>query len=215
MTHSWFRVEGEGTQAFDAFQHYLFLEPRERSLDKAFEQSQNQNGIKTVSKKPKRRPNQWGVWSQKFKWVERAQAYDDHLAAAQFIGAQEVAMAQAKVRALERERITSLERELADALVERAREMLRQPVVRKTAEKNEDGKIIGYIIEPMKWTARDIVSHIEAADKLYRLSVGLHTDSTRVDISTVLGDTTNYVLDVAAKTLPTEWYDQLESALSK
>lgn len=205
MTNPWQRIEGEGTQAFDAFLCYLYLEPRERSIDRAWADSQGQH------KGNKRATGRWTAWSSEFKWVERANAYDDHLAALQFVTRQELEMAKAREAVLRRENIQGLERELAETLIERVREMLRLPITRKIASKDGDG----FTIEPVRFTARDIVVYIEAADKLYRLSAGMHTEHSRMDVAQVQNDAVNYCLDVASKTLPQEWYDSLELALTK
>jgi hypothetical protein len=211
MTNPWQRIEGEGTQAFDAFLCYLYLEPRERSIDKAYSDAQPpQKPRKSTAKNP-RASKHWNDWAVQFKWVERANAYDDYLAALQFVTRQELEMAKAREAVLRRENIQNLERGLAEELIERAREMLRLPITRKVA--NKDGE--GFTIEPVRFTARDIVAYIEAADKLYRLSAGMHTDHSRLDVMQVQNDAANYCLDVASKTLPQEWYDSLELALTK
>lgn len=66
---TWERQESESAPAFAAFVHYRDLGPK-RSLLKAYQQhkpdAEMLSGI-------------WSEWSAKWRWLERALAYDDHL----------------------------------------------------------------------------------------------------------------------------------------
>jgi len=67
MSEIWDRLPNESTKAYAAFCVYRDLGP-ERSLDKAGQ------------KLDKPRSRKWlGEWSAKYKWVERAEAYDDYI----------------------------------------------------------------------------------------------------------------------------------------
>ena len=71
MADAWTRRSGESIPAFDAFQLYL----QHGSIDAAWratEQGQTSHA--------KRAPGQWAIWSSRYEWVKRAQAYQDHLA---------------------------------------------------------------------------------------------------------------------------------------
>lgn len=72
---AWAPVPGETPQAFTAFCAYRDQVRGGRSIDRAFRE---QDPSKTRSKPPKngRAPGQWFDWSARFKWVERAAAWD-------------------------------------------------------------------------------------------------------------------------------------------
>ena len=205
----WLRLENESSSAYEAFTQYLYLEPRNRSLESAWKAvpKPSQNHPKTV-------PSHWKVWSSKFSWVERVELYDDHLAASRFLAEEEAVMSRALAKVLQREQIENLEVEIAGLLINEAREMLAYPRVRKKVEeKYEDGRAKITIIEPKKWTASSVSRYIELADKLLRLSVGMHTDATRVAMNVVLDDSMTFVLNAAQQALPSEMYEALLNAL--
>lgn len=71
MAQPWTRLPNESIAAYAAFQLYL----ERGSIDTAWratEQGQTSHA--------KRAPGQWAIWSSKYEWVARAQAYADHLA---------------------------------------------------------------------------------------------------------------------------------------
>ena len=65
---SWDRLEKESPKAYIAFSSYRDLGPT-RSVEKAF-------AALNPGKKRSGRPAEWYVWSSKFDWVERAEAFD-------------------------------------------------------------------------------------------------------------------------------------------
>ena len=68
MAEIWERQPDEGSKAYAAFCVYRDLGP-ERSLDKA---------LSKANKKPTNRRH-WSRWMEKYRWYERAQAYDDYI----------------------------------------------------------------------------------------------------------------------------------------
>lgn len=68
MAEPWERQPGETSRAYAAFSVYRDLGPQ-RSLAKA---------LAAAAKKPSNRRH-WQRWAAKYRWVERAQAYDDYL----------------------------------------------------------------------------------------------------------------------------------------
>lgn len=65
----WEREIGESAKAYYAFALYRDLGPKDRSMLKVAQLYANKKTLISLMKR----------WSRKWKWVERAQAYDDHL----------------------------------------------------------------------------------------------------------------------------------------
>ena len=70
---SWERLPNETPRAYHAFCIFRDLGP-DRSQDKAYARDCDERG-----RKPAKAPGSWSKWSIKYKWVERAEAYDDWL----------------------------------------------------------------------------------------------------------------------------------------
>jgi hypothetical protein len=71
------RLPDESARAYRAYCYYRDLGPS-RSLDKAWERYRSRSD-RGKNRKSARRPGHWGVWSHKFSWVSRAEAYDDQI----------------------------------------------------------------------------------------------------------------------------------------
>lgn len=65
----------ESAKAYAAFRQYMLLPARERSIDAAWRAANQQQ-----TSSDRRANGQWMGWSAKYNWVERAAAYDQHLA---------------------------------------------------------------------------------------------------------------------------------------
>lgn len=85
MTAPWERQEGETEKAFRAF--VLYRDARSRSI-RGVAASLGHTGTGAVSS-----------WSSRWRWLERAKAFDDHLAAAAVEAAREAHEATAVIRA--------------------------------------------------------------------------------------------------------------------
>lgn len=70
MASEWDRIEGETERSFAAFNEYLRLPPGERSLARV---------TLLIGNSPKSQ-SQTEAWSRRFRWVERAAAYDAYMA---------------------------------------------------------------------------------------------------------------------------------------
>lgn len=204
----WFRLERETPKAYEAFQHYLFMDSSTRTIDRAWRAARGQQDSS------KRAPGAWTEWSSRNDWVARAVAYDDHLTAQRFLAEQDEIVRNARKLALERDGHNQRVRELSQGLLEKASEMLKWPIARKKIEaEHPNGLPHVTIVEPSKWKPSTIANYVQVADKVIRLSLGLHTDATRVDVNQVLDDAVKYVLGVAERTLEPEDYERLASAL--
>lgn len=84
-SHPWDRLPAETARAFEAFQIYLELGPS-RSLDETSRLFYGKPGNEQAtdrqrkSSKTGRPPGQVTSYSRRFRWVERAAAYDAHIA---------------------------------------------------------------------------------------------------------------------------------------
>lgn len=98
----WERWNKESAIAFEAFNGYLALPAKERTLYAAYCANQQE-----IGKKPaKQAPGQWTLWSTLFQWKDRAVAYDNHVAHLARQAQEE--QRKAHVRRLEQEHLEKL-----------------------------------------------------------------------------------------------------------
>lgn len=153
----WERQPGETAKAFQAFRAYRDLGPA-RTMLAAYRLTKGKPDAKAIS-------GGWARWSQEHRWTERADAYDLH---------------REQTERLEREQtwreraaqVADTEWDLGQQLIERAKEMLRYPLVEQRTER--DGRTI--VVKPSRWTAGDARGYVELATKLLRLATGKPTD---------------------------------------
>jgi hypothetical protein len=70
------RRPGEPQAAYHAFQHYLQQPAPERSRDRAYRS--HQTGCRKRAGFTGRASGRWMAWISDWRWIERAQAWDDH-----------------------------------------------------------------------------------------------------------------------------------------
>jgi hypothetical protein len=68
----WDQLDGETERAFGAFQAYMSLPSRDRTVLRAYRQHVGNPGAVNVS-------DTWSRWSRQFAWSQRARARDAHL----------------------------------------------------------------------------------------------------------------------------------------
>ena len=74
--HPFERQPEESAVAYHAFEHY-----RDMLYDRAIDRARDKHRTECVKTAPgNTRATHWQEWSTRFNWVERVQAYDDHLA---------------------------------------------------------------------------------------------------------------------------------------
>jgi hypothetical protein len=96
-TELWERLEIEPERAYGAFEAFLSLPGRERTLLEAYRQHVgNPDAVKPS--------DTWSGWSSRFAWRERAAAYDDHLASVRREAHEQVIKEEAARQAREVER---------------------------------------------------------------------------------------------------------------
>jgi hypothetical protein len=150
------RQPGESTKAFEAFKCYRALGTK-RSLQKAAELYYGRST--NVA--------QFGRWSRKFDWVERARAFDDW---------QEMIAQQAIAEYEQRRAVEFAERQMAlrEGLLEGAEQalaqmmkMLRWPLAeQRVLREGENGEDVTYVFVPAKWskaTARAMYEMVAGA----------------------------------------------------
>lgn len=75
MTQPWDRREGETAKSFAAFQEFLRIPPKERSLLEVARRLYP--SVAGKSREKQRSPSSLSQWSRLFDWESRAQAFDD------------------------------------------------------------------------------------------------------------------------------------------
>lgn len=165
----WDRQPGENNLWFRRFQAFLRLGPR-RSLLSAYIRELDQRGLSTNKKTSA--PGSWQDAYRKFTWPARAEAWDE-----------DVARRETEEWEARRRQLREQEWESAQALIEKAKQMLVFPLAKtQRSEKDADGKIIAEtIIIPARWSVRDAAAMVDTASKLMRLSSDLETDRLAVD----------------------------------
>jgi hypothetical protein len=151
MAEIWERQNNESSKAYAAFCVYRDLGP-ERSLDKA---------LSVANKKPTNRRH-WSRWMEKYRWYERAQAYDDYI-----------------------ERKERKEKE--KAILEKADEMADRHVKLAKAFQQRIAQALQQI-DPAQLSPSDMAKWLDVATKLERLSIGEPTEIGKQEVS---GQVTN------------------------
>lgn len=141
MAEVWERQPGESSRAYAAFCIYRDLGP-ERSLEK----------VRQMLDKPRTR--KWlGEWSVKYKWVERAQAYDDYIE-------------QKKRKEQEKAILEMAERHARIAMA------FQQKVVERLRE-----------LDPSDLSPKDLSTWFDIAAKIERLSRGEPTEIGKQEVT--------------------------------
>lgn len=134
------------------------------------------NWLKRIGKARKRPPAQaphgWYGAARRGRWFERAEAWDKYIATE--------ARAAEEATLLERQRVQR-EREwnLSSKLEERIEQMLRFPLATVTRPE-PDGSVT--IVEPVKWSQRDIATFAKSMMDLGRMSSELETSRDVLDV---------------------------------
>lgn len=158
---AWERREDETKASFDAFRIYYMLPPRQRSIDEAYRANGDQNRI------GKRAPSGWFGWSQKYDWVKRAAAYDQHLAK------QDEELWEERRRRLREQDWSQADK--VRSIIEDALPYARGFVRRQKNVIRRQGHTTTIITEEFDITALALV--LEKASKIQRLSTGDSTEN--------------------------------------
>lgn len=175
---AWYRLisAGESVQAYGYFKQFL-------SMDKP-------RSISRLARHLRMHRNSLLGYSSRFKWVDRAAAYDDYSSTKE-LERQRMYREKSELEwAGRRDEQRQQEWDIAQQLLEKVRQMLQVPLFKETiserlADLDPDGKIIIeqiVSIEPLDWSALDIARYFEIASKVARLSTGMATDQKRIRI---------------------------------
>lgn len=138
MAETWERLPDETPKAFIAFHIYRDTEPINRSIAKCVEAQKYSKATSKI--------RLWAVWSSKYRWVERVEAYDRY----------------ADERALMID--MQAEKEMRERHINEAKGLQKIAIDRLKAMRPEELK------------ARDVLSFFIEASKLERLAMGLETE---------------------------------------
>ena len=164
MARPWDKRDDEKMFWYSRFERFRLMGPQ-RSLLGAYLSEEGEQGR---VRKCKKAPTSWIKARDRYDWVTRAEAWDAE---------------QQRVDREEWERRKSIQRqkewEAAEKLAEKAQAMLTFPL----AESHVDGPDGPIIIKPARWGMSDVARLLETASKLARLSAGMETDKTQVEVS--------------------------------
>lgn len=146
------RMKEESLRAYIAFTDYIYYNCNNSELQRIYANTKPGESLP-----PTRAMSTIQTWSLKFNWQKRKEEWLRHK-----LNQREEAMLLHWEE--HRDRILNSSRTLLD----KAEQMLKQPIVRSTAE--QDGKTI--IIEPSRWGFRDAATFMEVSTKLTREAVG-------------------------------------------
>ena len=160
---AWLRQENEPAKAYEAARTYIEMGAS--------------RSIEAVARKYQKSIALMNRWSQRYEWVERAQAYDAHKLEIREKAREEAARKEAAKWAERREALRNEEWKLAEQIHARLSQMLQFPVY-ELEQKGEKT-----IIKPLRWSVRDIPRIAETVTKLYRTSAGMPVETTRQEIT--------------------------------
>lgn len=170
MPAIWEKQPYESKSSYEFFKAYLEQTGR-RSLLKAYNQLRLRKGLKEAHCLPgsygqlaNGKKRNGGDVPGGIPYSVRVLAYDNHIT--------NLELEKWQKRSLE---IKEREWETSEGLLEKVQQMLLFPVMRQISE---DGVTL---IEPAGWSLRDIPALAQTASKLGRLSIGMETESVKVD----------------------------------
>ena len=160
------RLPDEPDRWFDRYERFRLLGPQ-RTVTAAWRSEDPEaNANNSV-------PPHWYETSRKYRWRERAGAWDDE---------QREKMREAESLALEQRRAAWLELETraSNAMIKKALDMLEFPLAEERTVDEETGEVV--VAAPAGWRMRDAATLLDKASKIARLGMGLKTDDQRVDV---------------------------------
>lgn len=208
----WARQEGETAKAFDAFETYRMLGP-DRTLQAAWEKYYTRPGtLRERRRKGKEEagqfPGYWGKWASRWRWSERAAAWDEEVAAL------------ARDQELDRE----LQRRMAEQEEERRQRQLMKEEAR--AARAVGRRLLRRLLEGLErgelehTKAADLLPHLqkisgvlEVGQRLDRMFAGEPTDVTRLETDT--REIVQKLLGVLQEFVPAERWGELAEKLDE
>ncbi len=165
--NAWEQQPGETDKAFAPFKAFLDAGPgREKfAVYREFYGKPNVKG----------QPGFFSEWAKKHNWDARALDYDNHIRAIEDKAVEKVVETESAKRERRKQKLADDGFEIGKMLIKRGREMLQTPMHRITKSEpiiGPDGKttIQQTIIEPVKWSAKDIPAIVQTGIKLCQMS---------------------------------------------
>jgi len=179
----WLRQEGETEKAFTGFQLYLEL-GADRSVLKAYRlytgriEAQQSNGT-------------FSTWATQNNWVARALAYDQWCGSIDNDRYEQSAAKEQSKLAKRRAAANDTAWEMAKLLIEKAKMILKVPILQQTIESEETddkGNVVKVvkIIMPAKFKVADAALMVKVADNLARLATDMSTSNVSFDLNAQL-----------------------------
>jgi hypothetical protein len=176
VNYVWRRQNGEPATAYGYFKLYL-NQPTPRKLDKTAKQARVTRSALSV-------------YCAKYKWVERAAAYDDNESTKELERKRRWREAKDLEWSARRDKQREDEWNIAQQFMAKVRQMLSVPLFREEITEyldglDEQGRIIikqVIINEPLDWSPSDMAKFFEVAAKMARLATGMDTDRKRIKI---------------------------------
>lgn len=112
-----------------------------------------QNPIRTLS-------GDWTVAAKRYRWIERKDAFD------KYYQEQEDALWDERMKNLREKRWT-----VSEDFFKKVYTMLEMPLVKRTVATDPNGRAVT-IIEPINWTARDVVAYAKLASDMGGAAIG-------------------------------------------
>lgn len=144
----WERQPGESARAYEAARLYFEMGPG-RSLVAVGQKVGKSRGL--IER-----------WSARWSWRERAAGYDHHMAMTEMEARRRAIAEDAERWAHRQSELREQEWETSRALIRRAQEMLAFPLVTLIEDEGST------IIQPARWSLRDVATFCELASKLAR-----------------------------------------------
>lgn len=193
----WAKLDGESQENFEKFHIYCMMDPDNRSVTAAMKRHHELSGFEIPPGNGSRIYGKWAAKAKRYRWKERALAFDNHflMLFAKQAEASERKNAKKWVKRRDGLRETSWGKyteliDTAEKVLEKAREMLNTP------------------LEELTWKAADIPamvraagSLIEQADKMGRLAAEMETEIMGLKLT-----------DVKLKDLPAEKLMRIQNA---
>jgi len=163
----WDQQAEEPTLWYERF--WVWLHDPRRSMLGVY----NGERVKAGKGKAESPPGAWTKAAEKWKWSERAQAWDDN----------EHERLEEEWEARRKE-LRGVEWSMAHALIDKAKQMLVFPLASTTREVMEAGGKVTNVttVNPARWSVRDAAMLADTASKLARLAASLPTDKSEVDV---------------------------------
>jgi len=177
--HPWERQQGESAKAFDAFECYRMLGP-DRSLQAAWEKHYTRPGtLLARQRKGKEQagqfPGYWGAWATKWRWRERAAAWDEEVAT---LARDQELDRELRARMADQEEDLR-QRKLMKEEARAARAVARQ-LLRRIMQGVGAGQLDGMKVPALLPHLQRISALLETGQKLDRLAAGEPSDVTRL-----------------------------------